>query len=454
MLRNSRLSLAVMTIVVLAVASIPSRARASQACADEGLAFYPLASPLTLLDTATGGGHYPQWYPLQYQQQFQARVGGIPAGARALVARVTLSNYQGEWEEGCCTETDSYHHPRLRISTLLYPQSSGPGVIRMGSGPARATEQIVTFPLASNGTVVLGAENIFDTRIEVVGYYASPGPGALYLHLLSKPAYFFSAYEFTPVASNSLGRAMYPGESATIPAIGTRSNGPPWYNDPTTYTIPANARYVIGNTLAYLKWGLSTPATVESVIPYSTGAALPETGISLTTWDGFAEGAQYLVPISAGGTVSLYSSASTNIYMMVSGYFSPQRTNDGNGPGLLFHPRPHAVKGQAELAVDDYSGPFYVPTYDYDSAACGVAAAGRLRFSGNGEGNAQEFSIAEPAPDWRGISGMATAADTNDEVGFVMKFGASGGYKLALDTADRPGQLVSFEIDTYGLFAP
>jgi hypothetical protein len=451
MLRNFRLPLGVMALTALALASIPTRAQASQACADEGLAFYPLASPLVLLDTATGSGYYPQWYPVQQQQQFQARVGGIPAGARALVARVTLSGYQGEWGDSSCGEpTDSSRYPRLRISAALNPAGQGPGVIRVGSGPAMPTEQIVTFPLSSNGTVVLNADSVFHTRIEVVGYYAPPGPGALYLHLLPKPAYLFSAYDGTYPALNALGRAMSPGESATIQAVGTRSNGPPWYNDPTTYSIPANARYVIGNTLAYLKWNLSTPATLQSVLAYETGAALPQTGISLTTWDGFTEGAQFLVPVSAGGTLSLYSSASTDIYMMVSGYFSPQREHDGNGPGLLFHPRPHAVKGQAELEVDEYAGPFHVSTYE----PCGVAAAGRLRFIGSGEGNGQEFSISEPTPDWRGISGLATAADTNDEVGFVTKFGPGGGYKLALDTADRTGQIVNFEIDSYGVFAP
>lgn len=455
MQRNFRVPFMVAALALVVLVGIPTKARASGVCADEGLALYPLSNPLTLLDTPAGSAWYSQ-SPLPYQQQFQARVGGIPAGARALVTRITLSGYRGEW--GGATSgvapTDSSHYPRLRLSTALNAPSSGAGVIRVGSGPALPTEQIVTFPLASDGTVVLEAESVFDARIEVVGYLATPGPGALYLHLLSKPAYLFSAYDGTPATLNSLGRATSPGESATIQVAGTRSNGPPWYNDPTTYSIPSNARYVLGNTLAYLQWGLSTPATLQSVVTYATGSALPRTGISLTTWDGFAEGAQFLTPVSGYGTISLYSSASTDIYMMVSGYYSAQRADDGNGPGLLFHPRPHAVKGSAGLAVDDYAGPFYVPVYDGDPAACGVAAAGRLRFIGTGEGNAQEFSISEPTPDWRGISGIATAADTNDEVEFVTKFGSGGGYNLALDTADRTGQTVSFEIDTYGIFAP
>lgn len=455
MLRNFRLPLAVMVFAVLALASLPAAAQISSSCTDEGLAFYPLASPLKLLDTATGAAYYAQSYPLQPQEQLQARVGGIPSGARALVARITLSAYRGEWSDAPnASPTDSSHYPRLRISPSFSVPGTGAGVVRVGSGPARPTEQLVTFPLASDGTVVLTADSVFDTRIEVVGYYASPGPGALYLHLLAKPAYLFSAYEGTSAALNTLGRAMAPGESATIQVSGTRSNGPPWYNDPTTYSIPANARYVLANTLAYLRWDLSTPAVLQSVLTYETGTALPQTGIALSTWDGFTEGAQSLTRVSAGGTVSLYASASTDIYMLATGYFSPQRENDGNGPGLLFHPRAHAVKGQATLAVDDYAGPFHVSTYEGDPAACGVAAAGRLRFIGNGDGNGQEFSISEPAPDWRGISGLATAADTNDEVEFLTRFGSTGGYTLALDTADRSGQTVQFEIDTYGLFAP
>lgn len=457
MLRNFKPLLAVMTSAVLALALVPAGARASQACTDEGLAFYPLASPLALLDTATGSAYYAQSSPLSQQQGFQARVGGVPAGARALVARITLSGYQGERNQPpYAYPSDSSHYPRLRLSTVFNPAASGAGVVRVGSGPARPTEQLVTFPLASDGTVVLNADSVFNTRIEVVGYYASPGPGALYLHLLPKPAYLFSAYDGTSAwaSQNSLGRAMTPGESATIQVTGTRSNGPPWYNDPTTYSIPANARYVLGNTLAYLKWNLSTPAGLQSVLTYETGAALPQTGISLTTWDGFTEGGQSLTRVSSCGTISLYASASSDIYAQVTGYFSPQRENDGNGPGLLFHPRAHAVKGQAWVWVDDYAGPFYAPTYDGDPAACGVAAAGRLRFIGNGDGNGQEFSIAEPAPDWRGISGLATAADTNDEVEFLTRFGPYGGYTLALDTADRVGQEVQFEIDTYGVFAP
>src|SRR5512140_195336 len=94
----SRLPLATIVAAILVLGIAPP-AQALPACTDQGLAFYPLATPLRYLDTSQGyTAWWPQTYPLS-TQRFQGRVNGIPSGARALVARVTLSNYRGEWPE-------------------------------------------------------------------------------------------------------------------------------------------------------------------------------------------------------------------------------------------------------------------------------------------------------------------------------------------------------------------
>jgi len=467
MRRPSRLSLATFATALL-VLGISSRAEALPACTDQGLAFYPLATPLRYLDTAQGPtAWWPQGYPLSAGQTFQGRVNGIPSNARALVARVTLSNYRGEWPEcswyesayfegyRCEYEGDpstSARYPRLRISTALPAPTTGAGVLRVGSGPSMPTEQLVTFPLATDGSFALSADSVFDTRVEVVGYYAPPGPGGLYMHLLPRPSYLFSAFAFTPVGPNTLGRSMNAGETQTFPAVGTWSVTPQ-FGGPITYTIPANAALVAGNYIAYLKWDLSTPQDVQRVIPFQPGTALPETGLALQFWDGFGEGGEYLVKLDAYGQLGLHATAATDLILNVSGYFSPQQQDDGNGPGLLFHPTPHSVKGATSLSGDDGAGPFYVPTYDQDATACGTAAAGRLRFIGTGDGNGQEFQIATQGFPSNATS-IATAADTNDEVTFVRQIGASGGFDVYVDNADRSGATLYFEIDTFGTFGP
>src|SRR5512140_46231 len=223
----SRLPLATIVAAILVLGIAPP-AQALPACTDQGLAFYPLATPLRYLDTAQGyTAWWPQTYPLS-TQRFQGRVNGIPSGARALVARVTLSNYRGEWPE-CHWYENAYfegyfcdyegepstsaRYPRLRVSTAFTNSTTGAGVLRAGSGPSLPTEQLVTFPLATDGTFVLSADSVFDTRVEIVGYYAPPGPGGLCLHMLSRPSYLFSAFGYTPVGPNTLGRSMQAGES-------------------------------------------------------------------------------------------------------------------------------------------------------------------------------------------------------------------------------------------------
>lgn len=450
----------------------PLDAHAAPACSGQGLAFYPMSAPFKLLDTSRGWtAWWPQNYPLSsgWGLRLDGHASVIPDNAQALVARVTLSNYRGEWPE--CQWYDSAYYegylcsrdgedstaeryPRLRVSTAQPAPSTGAGVIRVGSGPSRPTEQLVTIPLAADGSFVLTADSVFDTRVEVIGYYAAPGSaGALYLHLLDTPAPVFNSFDYGGASDpHQLGRAMYAGESHDVPVVGTWNVGLN-FGGPFSYTVPSDAQYVVGNAFAYLNWTLDSSYGVEQVSAFRPGGTVPETGLALTTWDGFGEGYEHLTGL-ANGAMTVHSSAPTNVVYYVSGYFSPRRDNDGNGPGLLYFPRAHALKGSGSVAADDFAGQrLYVPTYDGDSQACGVAASGRLRFIGEGEGNGQEFGILTPGTR-ASAAGIATGSVTNDEVTFVRRFGSSGGFEVYADTADRPGTTLRFEVDTFGVFSP
>lgn len=464
---------AAVAFTLAAPLGLPGDARAAQPCQGQGLAFYPLSTPFRYLDTSQGWtAYWPQTYPLPsgWGQRFDGRASTLPDNAQALVARITLSNYRGEWSE--CHWYDSAYfegylcnrdgedstderYPRLRVSTAQPAPSLGAGVIRVGSGPSRPTEQLVTIPLASDGTFVLTADSVFDTRVEIVGYYAPPGPGALYLHLLDAPAPIFDSFAGVTADPHRLGRELNAGESVQVPVVGTWSVGP-GYGGPYTYTIPSDAQWVQGNAIAWRGWTQSTPATVERVSAFRPGSTVPETGLALSTWEGFGEGYQYLSGLS-NGAVTVHSSTPATVIFFASGYFSPRRENDGNGPGLLYFPRAHARKGAASADVDDIGSQFlYVPTYDNDndSAACGVAAAGRLRLAATGDGYAQEFGISTPGARGGTADSISTASVTNDEVTFVRRLGASGGFNVHADTADRSGTTLEWEIDTFGVFSP
>jgi hypothetical protein len=451
---------------------VPLEVQAAPNCTQgQGLAFYPLATPFKYLDTAQGWtAYWPQNYPLPggWGQRFDGRASTLPDNAQALVARITLSNYRGEWSEChwydspyfegylCDYEGDpstNERHPRLRISTAQPAPSVGAGVIRVGTGPARPTEQLVTLPLASDGTFVMTADSVFDTRVEIIGYYAAPGgPGALYLHLLEQPSPIFDTFDGTTPAPHKLGRSINANESVSVPVVGTWNVGIE-YAGPYTYTIPSDAQYVVGNAVAWMNWTLSTPAGEHLVSVYRPGNAVPQTGLSLTTWEGFGEGYEYLSALS-NGALKVHSTTKATAIFYASGYFSPRRESDVNGPGLLFYPRAHARKGAASISADvDGGARLYVPTYDYDPQFCGVAAAGRVRFEGTGDGWGQEFGIGTPGRPLP-ATGVSTASLTNDESTFVRRFGPHGGFMTYTDTADRPGTTLYYEVDTFGVFSP
>jgi hypothetical protein len=451
--------------------ALPLDARSAAPCTPgQGLAFYPLATPFKYLDTAQGWtAYWPQSYPLSsgWGQRFDGHASTLPDNAQALVARITLSNYRGEWPE-CHWHDNPYfegylcdyegeastaeRHPRLRISTAQPAPTVGAGVIRVGSGPARPTEQLVTLPLDANGSFVLTADSVFDTRVEIIGYYAPPGPGALYMHLLDTPGPIFDSFEFVTPGPHRLGRAINAGESVQVPVVGTWNVGIE-FGGPFTYTVPSDARYLVGNAVAWMKWTLSTPDAEHRVSAFRPGDAVPQTGLSLTTWEGFGEGYEYLSALS-NGAVTVHSTVQANVIFYASGYFSPRREDDGNGPGLLFYPRAHARKGAASISADVNGGArLYVPVYDQDPGFCGVAAAGRVRFEGTGDGWGQEFGIGTPGKPLP-ATGISTASVTNDEVTFVRRFGPNGGFETYTDTADRSGTTLYYQVDTFGLFSP
>lgn len=454
----------------LATLAVPQEAPAAPACSGQGLAFYPLATPFKYLDTAQGWtAYWPQNYPLPsgWGQRFDGRASTLPDNAQALVARITLSNYRGEWPE-CYWDDNPYfegyiceregeestagRHPRLRISTAQPAPAVGAGVIRVGTGPARPTEQLVTLPLASDGTFVLTADSVFDTRVEIIGYYAAPGPGALYLHLLDTPSPIFDSFDFTTPGPHKLGRAINANESVNVPVVGTWNVGIE-YAGPYTYTIPSDARYVVGNSISWLAWSPTMPYGEHKVSAFRPGDAVPQTGLSLNNGEGFGEGYEYLAGLS-NGALTVHSTVKATVIFYASGYFSPRRENDGNGPGLLYFPRTHARKGAASISADvDGGARLYVPTYDYDPQFCGVAAAGRVRFEGTGDGYGQEFGIGTPGKPLPG-TGVSTASVTNDEVTFVRRFGPYGGFQTYTDTADRSGTTLFYEVDTFGVFSP
>jgi hypothetical protein len=149
-------------------ATLASAAAATSLGGEAGLAFYPLATPLRLLDTRPGrSGTYAPGAPLQSEvlYRYSAPAGQIPSTANALVVSVSLSNYVTTWMEydrvwrdtwsWTAADTDYRLYPRVELFSSATWQPQSQEYLRVGSGPLRPTAQVVTVPLDGTRTFSL-----------------------------------------------------------------------------------------------------------------------------------------------------------------------------------------------------------------------------------------------------------------------------------------------------------
>jgi hypothetical protein len=256
-----------------------------------GLAFYPV-TPCRLVDTrlATGtlGGPYligsaTRTFPILSSSC------NVPATAQAYSLNYTTVphgplGYLTTWPAG---------QPQPLVSTL-----------NADTGAVTANAAIVT--AGSNGDVAVFVTNDTDLIIDVNGYFAPPGPGALSLFPLT-PCRLLD----TRNPAGSTSELNPEGPTATSPFSGT-----------LTVNVAASGCGAPASAQAYvLNATVIPPATLGYITLWPNGTPQPLVS-TLNAIDGAVTSNLALVP-TANGSVNVFVSNPTQLVLDVFGYFAP-----------------------------------------------------------------------------------------------------------------------------------
>lgn len=276
-----------------------------------GLVFYPLPSPVRLLDTRinatactvpgspiTGGTSL---------LQAAAGICGIPATAKAITGNVTVVL------------------PGANGFLTLYPSdATQPTAANTNFAAGDVLNNVFTVGLgATDGALKIFASSTAEVVIDIAGYYAPPGaanPGGLYFHPLPKPIRLLETRlgqpgcftPGTPLAANT----------DTVQQGTTTCDG---------VTIPVTAKALVGNATTVF------PSANGFITLYPSDAVSRPLAASGNYRAGTVLNSPFTVGLSPAGQFKIYTVATTDLVIDVLGYFSADAT-DVNGTGLLFNP--------------------------------------------------------------------------------------------------------------------
>jgi hypothetical protein len=287
----------------------------SQSADFAGLMYYPLSSPVRLLDTRPGeSGCFTPGTPLAAGNTITQPTRnncGIPANAKAVVGNATVVNFI----------SDGGH-------ITLYPSDAAlPNASNLNFTANHIVPNSFTVGLGSDGAFKIYSYASTHFIVDISGYYAPPGPGGLYYHPLSAPVRLFDSRP-GEIACDAPGVPLANDGTRTVLAHRICSGA----------TIPSTAKAIAGN------------ATVVNFI--STGfhwITLYPFGVTQPTVSNLNFAQNQIVPnwfvvgLSSDGKFNIYSHAATHFIVDVAGYFSEEQV-DANGAGLLYNALPAPVR--------------------------------------------------------------------------------------------------------------
>ncbi len=276
----------------------------------DGLMFYPLPSPVRLLDTRAGlspnACSQPE-APISggtSRTQMARNFCGLPANAQAITGNITTVQSGG----GYLTLYPSDAAQPLAANSNYEPNEILNNVFTVGLGAADGAFKI----FVTSGT---------DIVIDVTGYYAPPATGGLFFHPLPKPIRLLETRNgFTGCNSPAM---PLPGGVETAQNTHLTCDG---------VTIPTTARAITGNATTVSPTGPGFPYLTL----FPADAARPLVANS-NYLPGQIMNAPFTVGLNAAGEFKIYPTTQTDLVIDVLGYFSPEAL-DANGAGLLFTP--------------------------------------------------------------------------------------------------------------------
>ncbi len=276
-----------------------------------GLQYYPLATPIRLLDTRPGyAAYYTPGIPLvggsshnTNGRNLTYQGVNIPANAVALVGNATAVN--GTNQAGFVT---------------LYPGgATRPLVSNVNYVAGQVVPNSFTVGLGSDGSFNIFSTSGIDVVMDIAGYYAPPGAGGLYYHPLPNPVRLldtrpgYAAY-YTPgsplTGGNNLNKLMH---NLSYQGV----------------TIPGGAVALVGN--ATVINGTNQPGYVTL---FPEGGSRPNVS-NVNYVAGQVVPNSFTVGLGGDGSLNIYSTASVDFIVDVTGYYSAD-SSDSNGAGLTY----------------------------------------------------------------------------------------------------------------------
>ena len=301
----------------LVVTSRPEGPRPTPVVPVTGLQFYALAAPVRWFDTRSREAAC-QSSRSTVSSGGTLRIPGvgsclnarIPETAQVLVGHATVQNLgrtSGEYQ--------------------LLPAGQARGTVgRIGIGAFQIKTTSFMVPLNAEGALEIFATSQIHVVLEVVGYFAPPGPGGLYYYPLPNSVRFL---ETQPGASACVSHSSPLGTGGThVERVSVNCLGA---------SIPSTARAFLGNMTV-----TNVSPSIGTITLFPALVARPQVvHLQLPAWE--TASSHVIVGLSPGALFSTYSSTRMNLTLDLSGYFSPEAV-DRNGQGLLYYPLASAFR--------------------------------------------------------------------------------------------------------------
>lgn len=418
----------------LVIASRPEGPRPTPVVAGNGLQFYALAAPVRWFDTrsreiacqssrsaVSSGGS------LRIPGVGSCLNARIPETAQVLVGHATVQNLgrsSGEYQ--------------------ILPAGQARGTAgRIGVGAFQIKTTPFMVPLSAEGAIEIFTNSQVHVAIEVVGYFAPPGPGGLYYYPLSNSVRFLEAQPGASacVSHNSpLGTGGTHVERVSLNCFGA--------------SIPTTARAILGNMTV-----TNVSSSTGTITLFPALVSRPQVvHLQLPPWE--TASTQAIVGLSPGALFSAYTSTRMNLTLDISGYFSPEAT-DRNGQGTLYYPLASAFR-----LFETQGGPGACLTQNRPLTAnqevtvqgrltCGGATipaeavalsgmAGTL-VSSPDSGSVTLYPADQTRPRTISLLTQGVAFPTN---GFVVRLSRSGEFRIVAERS------TDFSVEVGGYFAP
>jgi hypothetical protein len=278
-----------------------------------GLQYYPLPFPVRLLDTRPGqSACFAPGVPLGNDAVLTQPTTGtcngvtIPPTAKAIVGNATVVNFI----------STGFHWITLYPSDATQPTASN-----LNFSDNQIVPNQFTVGLGPDGAFKIYSHAATHFIVDITGFYAPPGTGGLYYHLLPSPVRLLDTR---------------PGEDACdapgVPLADDGTRAVTAHGGCFSATIPSTAKAIVGNATVvnFISSGF------HWITLYPFGTAQPNAS-NLNFTDNHIVPNAFVVGLSSDGKFNIYSHASTHFIVDVAGYFSEEAV-DINGAGLLYNP--------------------------------------------------------------------------------------------------------------------